>query len=145
MKILFDYQAFLMQNYGGVSRYYYELLTNMSESVKSKVACKFSDNEYLLQLKIAYIKNITEEQNKKFASMENITEEQNKKFTSMENIIKMQNEKLASVEKITKKLVSIEDENELLTTYGIFTTVALCPFLVLTGAFINNVFSSRLS
>jgi len=49
MKILFDHQAFTMQKYGGISRYYAELLNQNKIDKKNEinVASIFSNNEYL--------------------------------------------------------------------------------------------------
>ena len=48
MKVLYDHQIFSMQRYGGISRYYYELIKNIYKSVDSYLALKFSNNEYIL-------------------------------------------------------------------------------------------------
>lgn len=48
MKILYDYQILYNQKYGGISRYYYELI-NMIEELKLAaidISCKFSTNHY---------------------------------------------------------------------------------------------------
>jgi len=52
MRILYDFQAFAMQKFGGISRYFYELLGNWEKSgqVQWKVAIKYSQNEYLENL-----------------------------------------------------------------------------------------------
>ena len=49
MKILYDYQAFSIQKYGGVSRVYVDLLTSLSavHNVEVSVSSKFSDNYYV--------------------------------------------------------------------------------------------------
>ena len=47
MKILFDYQAFYMQNFGGVSNGIVQTLSNMSSDVKIEIAIKESNNEHL--------------------------------------------------------------------------------------------------
>ena len=48
MRILFDYQAFEMQSFGGVSRSYAELISHMQEDgVPCKVGLKESDNAYV--------------------------------------------------------------------------------------------------
>lgn len=49
MKILYDYQIFTMQTYGGISRYFYELIKSTYEhSPESlKLGFKFSNNAYL--------------------------------------------------------------------------------------------------
>ncbi len=49
MKVLFDHQAFEMQKFGGVSRYFYEILNKFNEdnSVIWDLDIKYSVNEYL--------------------------------------------------------------------------------------------------
>ena len=50
MRVLFDYQAFEMQRFGGVSRSYAELISHMKdEGVTCKVGLKESDNAYIEQ------------------------------------------------------------------------------------------------
>lgn len=53
MRILYDQQIFSFQNYGGISRYFYELITRISKlkDVKALVDGKFSNNIYLSRLK----------------------------------------------------------------------------------------------
>jgi glycosyltransferase involved in cell wall biosynthesis len=50
MKILYDHQAFTIQNFGGISRYHYELLKEMQLLTHNNAhACyTYSNNEYLL-------------------------------------------------------------------------------------------------
>jgi len=52
MKILYDQQIFSFQNYGGISRYFYELISRVGKT-KNKVLVdgKFSNNIYLSKLK----------------------------------------------------------------------------------------------
>lgn len=49
MKILYDHQIFSLQQYGGISRYFYELLKDYSENVNINcdLALQYSDNFYL--------------------------------------------------------------------------------------------------
>lgn len=49
MKILFDHQTFVEQEFGGISRYYYELITRLSgrKDVNVDHSIKYSNNEYL--------------------------------------------------------------------------------------------------
>ena len=51
MRILFDHQAFALQPYGGVSRYFYELLRNLHEDREFEcvVALAHSSNFYMKQ------------------------------------------------------------------------------------------------
>lgn len=48
MRILFDYQAFTMQKFGGVSKCFCELIANMPDSCKCEIGVKESDNFHLL-------------------------------------------------------------------------------------------------
>ena len=45
MKVLYDHQIFAWYNYGGVARYFYELLK--AQPTDAELALKYSDNEYL--------------------------------------------------------------------------------------------------
>lgn len=48
MKILYDHQAFTGQRYGGVARYFHDLMESLSEmGVNIELALQFSNNEYL--------------------------------------------------------------------------------------------------
>lgn len=49
MKILFDHQIFTLQKYGGISRYFYELISRLDkfESVEVKHSILYSNNVYL--------------------------------------------------------------------------------------------------
>lgn len=47
MKILYDYQAFTMQYFGGVSKCFCELISNLPEDVQTKIAIKQSNNVHL--------------------------------------------------------------------------------------------------
>ena len=47
MKILFDYQIFYLQKFGGISKYFYNLITNLKKnSIDLKVFAPFSKNYY---------------------------------------------------------------------------------------------------
>lgn len=54
MKILYDHQIFTIQGYGGVSRYFYELLRefNKINDIKTKISLIFSNNHYISDNKI---------------------------------------------------------------------------------------------
>ena len=54
MKIFFDHQTFSIQSYGGISRYYSELLSgiNQTPSNEAHLLALFSNNEYLNEKKI---------------------------------------------------------------------------------------------
>ncbi len=49
MKILFDHQAFSGAKYGGVARYYYDLMFNLkySQKIDIQLALKYSNNDYI--------------------------------------------------------------------------------------------------
>lgn len=47
MKILYDHQMFSMQKYGGVTKYFCELIKNLPEGFEFKLSLLFSDNEHL--------------------------------------------------------------------------------------------------
>ena len=49
MKILYDHQIFTNQIYGGVSRYFYELMNHLSQNqdIKFEISLKYSNNHYL--------------------------------------------------------------------------------------------------
>jgi glycosyltransferase involved in cell wall biosynthesis len=49
MKITFDHQIFSMQNYGGISRYFFELIRalNMLQDVETSLTVTYSNNQYL--------------------------------------------------------------------------------------------------
>lgn len=50
MKILYDYQAFTMQKFGGVSKCFCELISRLPKEVEWDIAVKQSDNIHLRQL-----------------------------------------------------------------------------------------------
>lgn len=52
MKVLYDYQIFTSQIYGGISRYFYELLQNFKsdDEIEYKLSLKYSNNYYLKKL-----------------------------------------------------------------------------------------------
>lgn len=49
MRVLYDYQMFINQTYGGISRYFYELLNMFSSDndINASLAIKYSNNHYL--------------------------------------------------------------------------------------------------
>jgi glycosyltransferase involved in cell wall biosynthesis len=50
MKILFDHQAFTGVRYGGVSRYFYDLMVSLQQKgVETQLSILFSNNAYLLE------------------------------------------------------------------------------------------------
>ena len=53
LKILYDHQCYTFQDYGGISRYYTELIRHLKQNnlVQPEVAIKYSNNQYLNSLK----------------------------------------------------------------------------------------------
>ncbi len=47
MKILYDYQIFSLQKFGGISRYFIEIIKNLPSNIQGEISVEFSDNEYL--------------------------------------------------------------------------------------------------
>lgn len=58
MKILFDYQIFSVQKFGGISRYFVELLSRFPETMEFKNSIVFSDNVYLKNTDSRFSKGI---------------------------------------------------------------------------------------
>jgi len=53
MKILYDHQIFTIQKYGGISRYFIQIISNLPPNVKAEIAIKYSNNEYLKNAELA--------------------------------------------------------------------------------------------
>lgn len=51
MKVLYDHQIFILQKYGGISRYFAEIITNLNNEIDIEIALKYSNNEYIKQIK----------------------------------------------------------------------------------------------
>lgn len=49
LKILFDYQIFGIQAFGGISRYFYEIINLLNNEVPTEITVRYSDNCYLKQ------------------------------------------------------------------------------------------------
>lgn len=49
MKVLYDYQAFTIQHFGGVSKCFCELIANLPNDVKAEIAIRQSNNVHLQQ------------------------------------------------------------------------------------------------
>ena len=49
MKVLYDHQTFTLQKYGGISRYYFELINRFKKdkNLECELACKYSENAYI--------------------------------------------------------------------------------------------------
>lgn len=52
MKILYDYQTFFIQNFGGISKCFAELIHNLPTNVNVTIGIKESDNVYLNELNL---------------------------------------------------------------------------------------------
>jgi glycosyltransferase involved in cell wall biosynthesis len=50
MKILYDHQTFTIQNFGGISRYFTQIISNLPDSIDTHISIKYSNNEYLIHL-----------------------------------------------------------------------------------------------
>ncbi len=57
MKVLYDHQSFSGARYGGVARYFYDLMHNLKyeQGVDVELALKFSNNDYLKNGDIKYV------------------------------------------------------------------------------------------
>lgn len=51
MKILFDFQMFLKQKYGGISKYFCELMSNLPSEHSYQLSLLFADNQHLKDYK----------------------------------------------------------------------------------------------
>ena len=49
MKVLYDYQAFAMQSFGGVSRSFAQLFSHLPEDIEYDIAIKWCSNEHLFE------------------------------------------------------------------------------------------------
>lgn len=47
MKILYDHQIFTLQKYGGISRYFTQIISNLPKEVRAILEIKYSNNVYL--------------------------------------------------------------------------------------------------
>ncbi len=48
MRIIFDHQIFCLQNFGGISRYFVELINGLGCDKEEPILClRYSNNEYL--------------------------------------------------------------------------------------------------
>jgi len=47
MKILYDHQVFTSQKYGGISRYFVEIISHLPDEIASEISIQYSDNVYL--------------------------------------------------------------------------------------------------
>lgn len=51
MKVLYDHQCFVQQQYGGVSRYHYQLIKELNklQNIEAKLSLKYSNNFYITE------------------------------------------------------------------------------------------------
>ncbi|MDR3217905.1 MAG: glycosyltransferase family 4 protein [Dysgonamonadaceae bacterium] len=56
MKILYDNQIFSLQNFGGISRYFYELIRALSKEINYDLPVMFSNNHYIRNKDITYFR-----------------------------------------------------------------------------------------
>jgi len=59
MRILYDHQCFVQQQYGGVSRYHFQLIKELNKlsNVDAKLSLKYSNNFYINEDKSFDVKN----------------------------------------------------------------------------------------
>jgi glycosyltransferase involved in cell wall biosynthesis len=50
VKILYDHQTFTLQNFGGISRYFVQIIANLPDNIHTDISIKYSNNEYLTLL-----------------------------------------------------------------------------------------------
>ena len=51
MKIAYDHTIFLIQKFGGISRYFNELVNNLDDNYKAKLFCPIHFNKMIMQNK----------------------------------------------------------------------------------------------
>jgi glycosyltransferase involved in cell wall biosynthesis len=66
MKVLYDHQIFSLQKYGGISRYFYELINQYKyiEDIEAKISLLVSNNHYISDRK--YVQHVNLLPNKEF-------------------------------------------------------------------------------
>uniref|UniRef100_UPI004047318A glycosyltransferase family 4 protein n=1 Tax=Algoriphagus sp. TaxID=1872435 RepID=UPI004047318A len=52
MKILYDHQIFSVQKFGGISRYFAQIISHLAEDNQINIGIKYSNNEYLNNLQL---------------------------------------------------------------------------------------------
>ena len=50
MDILYDHQIFCNQRYGGISRYFYEIVTRISKEEDVTLFCGYNNNKYTVTI-----------------------------------------------------------------------------------------------
>lgn len=59
MKILYDHQIFSSQKYGGISRYFAQIVHNFPATAETEIAAEYSDNAYIQDLRLQNFLNIS--------------------------------------------------------------------------------------
>lgn len=59
MKILYDHQMFTLQKFGGVTRYFCDLMTNLPDGYEYELPLSFSENQYLSNDLVSEYKKIS--------------------------------------------------------------------------------------
>ena len=63
IKILYDHQMFSMQKFGGVTRYFADLIFNLPQDFEKEVAMQYSENHYITKTYNQTFKTIDSLQN----------------------------------------------------------------------------------
>ena len=50
LRILYDHQMFSLQKYGGITRYFADLMSNLPEGFSKEIPIRYSENHYLQKL-----------------------------------------------------------------------------------------------
>lgn len=66
MNILYDTQCFDAQKFGGISRYFCEIINNLPDEAKFSLPCIYSENEYLKQSKSVDLKEFKDKNSFEF-------------------------------------------------------------------------------
>ncbi len=84
MKILYDHQIFTSQKYGGISRYFFELIKEFDkiEAIQTKVSLLFSNNHYISNKK--YVQHMNFFPHKDFKGKQRLISLVNKQNTILE-------------------------------------------------------------
>lgn len=66
MKVLFDHQYFEIQNFGGITRYFAEVISNLSADVHCQIGIKYSNNRYLTEKELTPVLPLIDQRQKLF-------------------------------------------------------------------------------
>jgi glycosyltransferase involved in cell wall biosynthesis len=61
MKVLFDYQFFELQQFGGITRYFAEIISSFPSHVTFNIGIKYSNNQYLKEKNLIPIKPLNDQ------------------------------------------------------------------------------------